>query len=81
MKQGLILVVLLALAGCVRYVYRPAALPEVPRPVLPVVHQSEVQCLADDVWVRLVDRTNGYKDWGLQYEAEVKANNKKAKGN
>lgn len=75
----LILALALALSACTTVQHRPVALPLIARPTLPTVKPAEVQCLADDVYMRLVDRERGYKGWGMQYEAEVKANNAKAK--
>lgn len=70
-----------ALAGCTAapiVTVHPVLLPTVPRPVLPAVAPEEVQCLAPDVYTRLVDREQGYRQWGLKLEAIIAANNAKA---
>lgn len=70
----------LALAACTTVQYRPVALPLIARPVLPHVESSALQCLAPQTYIDLANRERQYKSWGMQYEAEVEANNAKAKG-
>ena len=60
------------LAGCTThsYLYRPvpaALIP--PKPDLPAVQSSELQCLADDVYARLATRDRANR----QYAAELRA--------
>jgi hypothetical protein len=66
------------LAGCTTTVYRPVPLPIPVRPVLMPVPAGALQCLAPDTYTTIVNRERGYKTWGLQLEAIIRANNAKA---
>ena len=57
---------------------RPVALPLPARPTVPAIPASELQCLADSTYTKIVNRDRGYKTWGLELEAIIKANNAKA---
>lgn len=70
----------LLLTGCAApvVVYHPVALTLPPRPVVPAVDRMAVQCLAPETYTALVNRERGYKTWGLELEAIIKANNERA---
>lgn len=69
----------LALAACTQTVrHVPVPLPLPARPVLPAVKPADLQCLAKPVYTAIVNRERGYKHWGLELEAIIKANNVKA---
>jgi hypothetical protein len=70
---------LVVLAGCTTTVYRTVPLPIPARPVLTPVTASALQCLAPETYATIVNRERGYKTWGLELEAVIKANNAKAK--
>ena len=72
------LLALLALAGCVTQPPRPVQLPLPSRPTVPAVKAAELQCLAKDVYTRIVNRDRGYKTWGLELESIIRSNNAKA---
>lgn len=89
MRALSIILAAFALAGCQTVVYRPVLLPVLPRPVLAPVAAASfacpialpppfTMCITDGTYNTLVSRERAYKTWGLQYEAEVKANNKAA---
>lgn len=69
----------LLLAGCVTQPPRPVPLPLSARPVLTPLKASDLQCLSDSTYTTIVNRERGYKTWGLELEAIIKANNIKAK--
>ena len=73
------LLALTLLAGCTTTVYRPVTLPLPLRPVLAPVKADALQCLTPDAYTTIVNRERGYKTWGLELEAIIKANNAKAK--
>lgn len=73
-----ILACALLLCACTTPTPRPVPLPVPARPVVPNVKASELHCLRDDVYTRIVDRERGYKTWGLALEAILEANNVKA---
>lgn len=69
---ALAIVLLLGVLGCSThsYIYRPVPAQLVPqKPDLPAVKSDELQCLADDVYVRLATRDRMQK----QYSAELRA--------
>lgn len=69
---GIVLLLLLGVFGCSThsYLYRPVPAALIPqKPDLPTVKSSELQCLADDVYVRLATRDRMQK----QYSAELRA--------
>lgn len=76
----LIIAILGCLSSCTSVQYRPVELPLAIRPVLPSVSRAELQCLAPDTYLKVVDRERGYKNWGLENEATLKTNNEKARG-
>ena len=55
-------------------------LPLPARPVLTPIKASDLQCLSDSAYTTIVNRERGYKTWGLQLEAVIRANNAKAGG-
>jgi len=55
-------------------------LPLPARPVLTPIKASDLQCLSDSAYTTVVNRERGYKTWGLQLEAILRANNAKANG-
>lgn len=65
-------------AGCATIRPVPVTLPLPPRPVLTPVTASQVQCLAPDTYTALVDRERSLRGWGLELEAIIAANNRKA---
>src|SRR5690348_6023811 len=76
--KSFVLVLALAMAGCTTVEHRPVQLPLPARPTVPAVKPAEVQCLAKDTYTKIVDRDRGYKNWGLELEAIIEANNAKA---
>lgn len=68
----------LALVGCTTQPPRPVVLPVPARPVLTPLKASDLQCLSDSAYTTIVNRERGYKTWGLELEAILKANNAKA---
>lgn len=79
MRALIALAAALALAGCTTVQYRPAPLPMPVRPVLTPIKGAALQCLAPDTYTTIVNRERGYKAWGLELEAIIRANNAKAK--
>lgn len=70
---------LLLLSACTTQPPRPVELPIPARPTVPAVKASELQCLSNDVYTRIVNRERGYKTWGLSLEAILFKNNEKAR--
>lgn len=69
------------LGACTAQVrHEPVLLPLPARPVLTPLKASDLQCLSDSAYTTIVNRERGYKDWGLQLEAIITANNAKANG-
>lgn len=77
-RSSLILAAL-ALAGCTTTVYRPVPLPLPAHPVLTPVKASAVQCLAPETYNVLVERERALRTFALELQAEIRANNAKAK--
>jgi hypothetical protein len=77
---AMVLVALLAGCGPTRIEYRPVPLPLplAERPVLTPIAPDALQCLAPATYTTIVNRERGYKTWGLELEATIKANNAKA---
>ena len=70
-----------ALGACTIQVrHEPVLLPLPARPVLTPIKASDLQCLSDSAYTTVVNRERGYKTWGLQLEAILRANNAKANG-
>lgn len=57
---------------------RPMPLPFPARPVLQPVSASSVACLSDTAYTKLVNRERALRNWGLQLEAIIRANNQHA---
>lgn len=68
-----IILLSLLLAGCceTQYITRPLPLPE--RPILPVVEASELSCVSDDAYYRLVQRERLRREYAETCEAIVKS--------
>jgi hypothetical protein len=86
------LLAVLLLAGCTTVQYRPVPLPLPARPTLTPIKADAfscppgvilpapwTMCITDATYTALANRQTGYKTWGLQLEAIIKANNAKAK--
>ena len=58
--------------------HRPVTLPTIPRPVLPPVAATAVQCLSPSAYRRLVERERLLRNWGLAEQAVIQKNNEHA---
>lgn len=58
--------------------HEPVLLPRPAPPVLTPLKASDLQCLSDSAYTTIVNRERGYKNWALQLDAIIGANNAKA---
>jgi hypothetical protein len=74
MRYTTFIIATLLLTACTRtpvYVTQPLPLPD--RPDLPTLQASELQCLTDDAYSRLVTRDLLLRQYGEQCEAVIKS--------
>jgi len=72
-----IIAAVILLAGCCdpQYIVRPLNLP--PRPNLPTIKESELQCLTSDTYKKLVERDRLRKNYAETCEAVVNSTHSK----
>ena len=72
MKHITIALLALTLSAC-QTVYTTQPLPMPPRPELPTVQASEVECLSDDAWKKIVLRDQALRSYTKELEAVIQS--------
>jgi hypothetical protein len=63
----------LILSACASTRFVCPDVPDIPRPGLPSIEASEVQCLTDETWNKLVQRERARREYAEELEAVLDA--------
>lgn len=78
LRSSFILLTLVIFPGCTRIIVKPVKLPTVEQPTLEPIKSSELWCLSNSTYIKIVNRENKLRQWGLEQFNILKVNNQKA---